>query len=115
MKNNIALAAFEALGQESRLNIFRLIVQRGDAGLTPSEIIELLGIPAATTSFHLKELHRAKLLTVEREGRMLRYRPNGKFVNDLIGFLAENCCGGNSCSLTTSLVKFPAKSSNART
>lgn len=57
MKNTEAVSAFEALGQESRLNVFRLIVQRGDVGLTPSQIIEKLGIPNATLSFHLKELY----------------------------------------------------------
>ena len=54
MKNGSAITAFLALGQESRLNVFRLIVQRGDVGLTPGEIIEKLGIPNATLSFHLK-------------------------------------------------------------
>jgi ArsR family transcriptional regulator, arsenate/arsenite/antimonite-responsive transcriptional repressor len=61
MKNTDAITAFLALGQESRLNIFRLIVQRGDEGLTPSQIIEKLGIPNATLSFHLKELVQADL------------------------------------------------------
>ena len=66
MNNQNAITAFLALGQESRLNIFRLIVQRGDTGLTPSELIEQLGIPNATLSFHLKELTRAGLLLVGR-------------------------------------------------
>ena len=64
MKNESAISAFLALGQESRLNVFRLIVQRGDVGLTPSEIIEKLGIPNATLSIHLKELVTANLILV---------------------------------------------------
>ena len=98
MKNTNAVQAFIALGQESRLNIFRLIVQRGDVGLTPSEIIEKLGIPNATLSFHLKELVQSDLLMVERQGRNLIYRPNAKLVQDLSEFLLDNCCGGQECA-----------------
>jgi len=97
MKNIDAIPAFLALGQESRLNVFRLIVQRGDRGLTPSQIIEKLGIPNATLSFHLKELVKADLLLVERQSRNLIYRPNAGLVQDLSSFLLENCCDGQSC------------------
>ena len=100
MKNTNAVQAFLALGQESRLNVFRLIVQRGDVGLTPGQIIEKLGIPNATLSFHLKELVHADLLIVERQGRNLIYRPNAKLVQSLSEFLLENCCGGQDCSTT---------------
>lgn len=104
MKNTDAVQAFLALGQESRLNVFRLIVQRGDVGLTPSQIIEKLGIPNATLSFHLKELVHADLLIVERQSRNLIYRPNAKLVQSLSEFLLENCCGGKDCS-TVKVVK----------
>lgn len=104
MKNNEAIKVFLALGQETRLNIFRLIVQRGDVGLTPGVIIERLGIANATLSFHLKELVGAQLLDVERQSRHLIYRPNAKMIQDLSGFLLENCCGGKSC-LPNSMVK----------
>ena len=109
MKNADAINAFLALGQETRLNIFRLIVQRGDVGLTPSQIIEKLGIPNATLSFHLKELVGADLLLVERQSRNLIYRPNAKLVQDLSGFLLENCCGGKSCVPITSIKKAKVK------
>ncbi|QWD62804.1 helix-turn-helix transcriptional regulator [Polynucleobacter sp. MWH-UH25E] len=109
MKNADAINAFLALGQETRLNIFRLIVQRGDVGLTPSQIIEKLGIPNATLSFHLKELAGADLLLVERQSRNLIYRPNAKLVQDLSGFLLENCCGGKSCVPVSSIKKAKAK------
>jgi ArsR family transcriptional regulator, arsenate/arsenite/antimonite-responsive transcriptional repressor len=99
MKNIEAVEAFVALGQESRLNVFRLIVQKGDVGLTPSQIIEKLGIPNATLSFHLKELVNANLLVVERQSRNLIYRPNTNLVNTLSDFLLENCCGGKSCEV----------------
>ncbi|MFM2189597.1 MAG: hypothetical protein RLZZ452_1553, partial [Pseudomonadota bacterium] len=82
MKNTDAIQVLLALGQETRLNIFRLIVQRGDIGLTPSQLIEKLGIPNATLSFHLKELFNAKLLLVERQSRNLIYRPNPNLIED---------------------------------
>jgi ArsR family transcriptional regulator len=99
MKNSVAVSAFTALGQESRLNVFRLIVQRADKGVTPSELVVLLGIPAATLSFHLKELSNAGLVQVVREGRNLIYKPQFDLVNSLIDFLSDNCCSGNPCSL----------------
>jgi DNA-binding transcriptional ArsR family regulator len=97
MKNTDAIHAFLALGQESRLNVFRLIVQKGDVGLTPGEIVEKLGIPNATLSFHLKELAQANLLIVERQSRHLIYRPNSELVERLSTFLLDNCCGGKPC------------------
>ena len=97
MKNTDAVQSFLALGQESRLNVFRLVVQKGAAGITPSEIKESLGIPAATLSFHLKELYQANLILVERQSRNLVYRPNATQVKELMDFLLFNCCGGQSC------------------
>ena len=100
MKNKDAISVFLALGQDSRLNVYRLIVQRGPKGLSPGEIVEQLGIPNATISFHLKELTNAKLLSVERVGRHLIYRANFKLITDLCDFLLENCCAGESCLAT---------------
>ena len=98
MNNADAIRAFLALGQETRLNLFRLIVQRGDSGLTPTELVQSLGVPNATLSFHLKELVRAGLLVVERRSRHLVYRPNAELVESLSAFLLENCCGGQPCT-----------------
>ncbi len=109
MKNIDAINAFLALGQETRLNIFRLIVQRGDVGLRPSQLIEKLGIPNATLSFHLKELVNAQLLLVERQSRNLIYRPNAQLVERLSEFLLENCCGGKSCVPVSSVRKAKVK------
>ena len=105
MKNTDAIQVLLALGQETRLNIFRLIVQRGDIGLTPSQLIEKLGIPNATLSFHLKELFNAKLLLVERQSRNLIYRPNPNLIEDLSSFLLDNCCQGQSCGTPKSKKK----------
>ncbi len=98
MKNTDAVQSFLALGQESRLNIFRLIVQKGAEGITPSEIKESLGMPAATLSFHLKELYQANLILVERQSRNLIYRPHAEQVINLMDFLLFNCCGGKVCA-----------------
>ena len=109
MKNTEAIQALIALGQESRLNVYRLIVQKGDQGLLPSQIHEMLGIPNATLSFHLKELYQANLITVERQSRNLIYRPNARLVQDLSGFLLENCCNGKSCLPIASMKKVSSK------
>ncbi len=108
MNNSDAIAAFLALGQETRLNIFRLVVQRGDSGLTPSELVEKLGIPNAALSFHLKELTRAGLLLVERQSRHLIYRPNTALAQALGSFLLENCCGGKPCLPLAKTTKEPS-------
>ncbi len=109
MKNTDAIKVFLALGQDTRLNIFRLVVQRGELGLTPGEIIERLGVANATLSFHLKELVSAELLKVERQSRHLIYRPNAKLVGDLSQFLLENCCGGKSCEPVSIIKKVKSK------
>lgn len=105
MENSAAVKAFLALGQETRLNIFRLVVQRGEAGLCPSQIQEMLGIPAATLSFHLRELTASGLLTVERQSRNRIYRADSSFTTHLIAFLVDNCCGGKPCNINAPLAK----------
>jgi len=109
MNNARAITAFLALGQESRLNIFRLIVQRGLEGLTPTDMIEKLGIANATLSFHLKELLRADLIYVERQSRNLFYRPNPELVRQLSDFLLDNCCSGKPCYPTQTHRLHPKK------
>ncbi len=108
MKNVDAIQALLALGQATRLNVFRLIVQHGDTGIRPSQLGESLGVPPATLSFHLKELHQSHLVSVERQSRHLIYRPRADIVTDLMDFLLFNCCAGKDCS-TTALKKARAK------
>jgi DNA-binding transcriptional ArsR family regulator len=92
VKSNDAIKSLAALAQESRLAIFRILVKRGPEGYTPSQLGEKLDVSAPTLSFHLKELQAAGLIDVRREGRFLYYRPNFTHMNQLIGFLTENCC-----------------------
>mgnify|MGYP006268246143 CR=1 FL=1 len=98
MKFTDAVQMLLALGQETRLTVFRLIVRRGDTGIYPSQIAEDLGLAPATLSFHLKELQRARLVSVERQSRKLLYRPRARSVDQLMEFLLSNCCGGKSCT-----------------
>lgn len=92
MKYKEAIRALGALASEARLAAFRLLVKRGPSGYTPSELVERLGVPAPTLSFHLKELVNAGLLGSRREGRNLYYSPNFERMRALVGFLTENCC-----------------------
>ena len=82
------------------LGIIIALVLRGGFIAAGSAIIEKLGIPNATLSFHLKELVAANLLLVERHSRNLIYRPNASLVEQLSDFLLDNCCGGKSCMPT---------------
>ncbi len=92
MKSKEAVGSLAALAQESRLAIFRALVKRGPEGYTPTQLAEKLDVTASTLSFHLKELQRAALIDVRRDGRFLYYRPKFAHMNQLIGFLTENCC-----------------------
>jgi ArsR family transcriptional regulator len=91
------IAALAALAQESRLAVFRLLVQTGPEGLAASKIAETLDMPPSSLSFHLKELMHAGLITQTRSGRSLIYAADFGTMNGLLGFLTENCCGGNVC------------------
>jgi len=92
MKSKDVIESLAALAQESRLAIFRMLVKRGPEGYTPTQLGERLNVSSPTLSFHLKELQRAGLVDVRRDGRFLYYRPNFAHMNQLIGFLTENCC-----------------------
>lgn len=98
METKTAIAALAALAQESRLAVFRLLVQAGPAGLAASRIAERLDIPPSSLSFHLKELTHANMVTQTKDGRSLIYAANFETMNGLLGFLTENCCGGNPCT-----------------
>lgn len=92
MKTKGIVVALAALAQESRLALFRLLVERGPEGYTPGEIGGRLGIPGPTLSFHLKSLSAANLVQVRREGRFLFYSANFDQMNQIVGFLTDHCC-----------------------
>jgi ArsR family transcriptional regulator, arsenate/arsenite/antimonite-responsive transcriptional repressor len=101
MEKTEALTALAALAQESRLDIYRLLVQAGADGLPAAQIGEQLGVPPATLAFHLKELKNAGLATFTRNGRSLIYAALYPTMNALLAYLTENCCQGNpaACGL----------------
>ncbi|ANH70465.1 helix-turn-helix transcriptional regulator [Mitsuaria sp. 7] len=100
--------ALGALAQPLRLQIFRALVVVGEPGLTPGAIQEGLGVPAATLSFHLKELVASGLVTQERSSRNLIYRAAYARMNAVIGYLTENCCQGAACAATPTSTSAPA-------
>jgi ArsR family transcriptional regulator len=95
METRQALSALAALANETRLAIFRLLVERGPEGLSAGVIAKRLGVPASSLSFHLAHLHRAGLVRQRRQSRSLIYAIDITAMNALMGYLTENCCGGN--------------------
>ena len=101
MKIKSAVEALSALAQESRLSIFRLLVQAGKEGVPAGVLGEQLGIPAATLSFHLKGLTHAKLIKSRTDGRYVIYTACFTEMDKLIAYLTENCCEGDTEQCST--------------
>ncbi|MDP3086146.1 MAG: metalloregulator ArsR/SmtB family transcription factor [Rubrivivax sp.] len=101
MNERVAVAALAALAQEARLRVFRALVGAGPEGMTPGALAAMLDIPNSTLSFHLKELVHAGLVSAEREGRNLIYRPSVEQMNDLLAYLTAHCCQGATCDLVS--------------
>ncbi|WBY03088.1 metalloregulator ArsR/SmtB family transcription factor [Ramlibacter tataouinensis] len=97
MEENDVVRALAALAHPARIQVFRALVVVGRDGLTPGTIAEALSMPAATLSFHLKELAHAGLVTQERAGRNLVYRAAYDRMNDVLGYLTAHCCQGAEC------------------
>jgi len=103
------IAALSALAQDTRLEIFRMLVQTGKDGLSVGRIGEALGLPSATLSFHLTQLKHAGLATCRRDGRSLIYSAHFDAMGGLMDYLTENCCAGNlaACGLDASACGTP--------
>ena len=98
-----ATLALSALGQATRLSVFRLLVEAGPEGRMAGDIAEALSLPGATLSFHLKELANAGLISQERSGRNLIYRADYRAMTELLGYMTENCCQGATCEAPADL------------
>ena len=102
MDETTAIRALGALAQGVRLRIYRAVVGVGPAGMTPGALAADLAVPPSTVSFHVKELLHAGLLTQERDGRHLIYRPSIDTMNDLLAYLSAHCCQAVTCDVAPS-------------
>jgi ArsR family transcriptional regulator len=125
MNTQTVIASLAALAQESRLAIFRLLVEAGPTGLAVGEIGASLHVSPATLSFHLKELSHAGLIASRQDGRYIYYSANYQRMNDLLGYLTQNCCardgvgcaaacGTQSCAQPATRDSAPAKPSRGK-
>ena len=113
MKKEKAIAALAALAQESRLDVFRMLVQSGPDGLPAGEIGAKLGVPSPTLSFHLNHLKHAGLVTGRRDSRSIIYSADYKAMNDLISYMMENCCRGQAEQCAPAVCK-PAQTTKVK-
>ena len=97
MKSTQASRIFAALSHEKRLDVFRLLVQRGAGGVAATDIAKSLKIQPATLSFHLKELAAVGLVDARQDGRFIYYNADFATVDRIMQFLVDNCCGGEAC------------------
>lgn len=98
MDGQQAVAALGALAHETRLAVFRMLVERGPDGLSAGVIAEKLGLPPSSLTFHLQQLTHAGLITQRRLSRQLIYATDFAAMNAVMGYLTENCCGGAACA-----------------
>ena len=115
MDSTATLKALAALAQDTRLALFRLLVEQGPAGLTPGKIAEVLDVPSATLSFHLKELANAGLIRARQESRFIHYSADFEAMNGLVAYLTENCCrASGGCDVTReAVVHLPTEADRA--
>lgn len=116
MQTKQVLTILSALAQESRLAVYRLLIEHAPDGLAASVIAEKLGLPNATLSFHLKELSHAGLVTSQQSGRFIYYAPVIEAMNDLIGYLTDHCCSQSdgSCGVGKTSCKPPVATAKSR-
>src|SRR5262245_45967312 len=107
MKNIDAVAALTALAQENRLDVFRLLVQAGPEGMPAGGVAAALKLAPNTLTFHFDRLRDAGLVTVRREGRSMIYAARFEVMNELLGFLTENCCQGATEACASAVCKQP--------
>jgi ArsR family transcriptional regulator len=112
MEKLAAVTGLSALAQENRLDVFRLLVQAGPAGMAAGEVAEALDLAPNTLTFHFDRLRMAGLVTVRREGRSMIYAAQYDAMNELLGYLTENCCQGRGCAPTSR--RTPVRSASRR-
>jgi DNA-binding transcriptional ArsR family regulator len=100
MKAKQAVQALSALAHENRLGVYRMLVKAGPEGLNAGTIATRLEVPPSSLTFHLQQLHRAGLVTQARSSRQLIYAADFGVMNELVGYLTENCCLGSPACAT---------------
>jgi len=113
MEKSNAVAALAALAQDSRLDVFRVLVQAGPDGLPAGQIAEALELAPNTLTFHFDRLRAAGLVTVRRDGRSMIYAAQFDAMNALLGFLTENCCQGAAAQCAPAVCQ-PTKSKSTK-
>ncbi len=93
MKAEGVVVALSALAHLHRLDVYRMLVAAGPAGMSAGAIAKRLGVPPSSLTFHLQHLQRAGLISQRRKSRQLIYAADFAAVNAVVGFLTENCCG----------------------
>jgi DNA-binding transcriptional ArsR family regulator len=114
MQTRHAVTALGALAHDYRLAIYRLLVEQGPAGLAAGAIGEAVGLAPSSLTFHLQNLHRAGLIVQRRESRSLIYSVDFDAINDLVGYLTENCCAGSAASCATACTPASASKTTKR-
>ena len=114
MEKANAVAALAALAQDNRLDVFRLLVQAGPEGMPAGAVATALGLAPNTLTFHFDRLRMAGLVTVRREGRSMIYAAHFDTMNELLGFLTENCCAGAAEKCAPAAVCKPARAKRAK-
>jgi DNA-binding transcriptional ArsR family regulator len=111
MESKHAVEALGALAHEYRLSVYRLLVEQGPEGLSAGAIAAAVGLAPSSLTFHLQNLHRAKLIVQRRASRSLIYSVDFAAMNELVGYLTENCCAGSggSCATECKPVSKPGK------
>src|SRR4051812_16286606 len=113
MQSSQAVQALGALAHETRLAIYRMLVEQGPDGLSAGVIAERLGLPPSSLTFHVQHLHRAGLLTQRRLSRQLIYAADFTTMNALVGFMTENCCGQGMSACLPAVAETPSRSRKA--
>ncbi len=114
MKNSEVVGALSALAQETRLAIYRLLVEAGPNGLAAGAIAQRLDVAPSSLSFHLAQLTHAGLINQRRASRSLIYAADFATMNGLVTYLTENCCGGQSCGPVCQPTKTPSSRSRKK-
>src|ERR1700726_92625 len=114
MKKQNALAALAALAQDNRLDVFRLLVEAGPEGMSAGSVSGALKLAPNTLTFHFDRLREAGLVTVRRDGRSMIYAARFETMDELLGFLPENCCGGAPETCAPAVACNPARAKPAR-